>query len=301
VATAPDLVRFYRGYGSISQQQTIGWRTYHSIQLAVNRRFKNGFALGFADTMGLYDRQQGPQRLQHNADGTITRRADQAKADELLGNNYPQSHIMRGNFIWELPKIKGNSATLRALGLVLNDWSLSGIWSGATGSPYTVGFMYQTGGGNVNLTGSPDYGARVRIAGDPGSGCSSDPYRQFTAEAFQGPLVGSDGLESGNGYVRSCFISATDLAIARTIRLGGPRSIQLRLDMFNAFNQAGISNRNNTMTLTSPANPVDIQNLPYDANGNIIDSRSRPRGAGFGVATAYQAPRTLQFQIRFAF
>ena len=52
---------------------------------------------------------------------------------------------------------------------------------------------------------------------------------------------------------------------------------------------------------TPTANPVDIQNLPFDANGNLIDSRSRPRGAGFGVATGYQAPRTLQFQLRFAF
>ena len=153
----------------------------------------------------------------------------------------------------------------------------------------------------MNLTGSPDYGARVRIVGDPGGGCGSDPYRQFNAAAFLGPLVGSDGLESGSGYVRSCFISTTDLAIARTIRLGASRSIQLRIDMFNAFNQAGITNRNSTLSLNSPANAVDIQNLPYDANGNIIDSRSRPRGAGFGVATGYQAPRTLQLQARFAF
>jgi hypothetical protein len=301
VSTAPDLVRFYRGYGAISQQQTIGWRTYHSIQVAVNRRFKDGFSLGFADTIGLSDRQQGPQRLQHNPDGTITLRADQAKADDLLGNNYPQAHIMRANFIWQLPQIKSDGAALRAIGLVVNDWSLSGIWSGVTGSPYTVGFNYQSGGGNVNLTGSPDYAARVRIVGDPGSGCSSDPYRQVTAAAFQGPLAGSDGLESGSGYARSCFISSMDLAIARTIRLGASRSIQLRVDMFNAFNQSGMTNRNSTLSLSSPTNPVDIQNLPYDSNGNIIESRSRPRGAGFGVATGYQAPRTLQLQARFAF
>jgi hypothetical protein len=301
VATAPDLVRFYRGYGSISQQQTIGWRTYHSIQIAVNRRFKDGFSLGFADTLGLYDRQQGPRRLQHNPDGTISLRADQERSDQLLGNNYPQAHIMRANFVWQLPQIKADSSAMHAIALVLNDWSLSGIWSGATGSPYTVGFNYQSGGGNVNLTGSPDYAARVRIAGDTGNGCSSDPYRQFNAAAFQGPLVGSDGLESGSGYVRSCFISSMDLAIARTIRLGASRSIQLRLDMFNAFNQSGITNRNSTMSLSSPSNPIDIQNLPYDSNGNIVDSRARPRGAGFGVATAYQAPRTLQLQARFAF
>ena len=42
-------------------------------------------------------------------------------------------------------------------------------------------------------------------------------------------------------------------------------------------------------------------NLPFDANGNLIDTRSRPRGAGFGVATNYQNPRTVQAQIRFSF
>ncbi len=300
-STAPDLIRFYRGYGAITQWQTIGWRTYHSIQLAVNRRFKDGFSFGFADTIGLHDRQQGPVRLQHNADGTVTVRPDQAEADRLLGNNDPQSHIMRANFVWQLPQISSSRPALRAVGLVVNDWSLSGIWSGATGAAYTVGFNYQSGGGNVNLTGSPDYAARIRVAGDPGSGCSSNRFRQFTASAFQGPLAGSTGLESGTGYVNGCFISTADLAIARTIRLGGARNVQLRVDMFNAFNQSGITNRNATMSLSSPSNAVDIQNLPFDASGNLIDSRSRPRGAGFGVATGYQNPRTLQLQARFAF
>ena len=71
----------------------------------------------------------------------------------------------------------------------------------------------------MNLTGSPDYAARVRVVGDPGSGCSDDIYRQFNAAAFQGPLVNSLGLESGNNYVKGCFQSVLDLSIARNIRL----------------------------------------------------------------------------------
>ena len=66
--------------------------------------------------------------------------------------------------------------------------------------------------------------------------------------------------------------------------MGGGRNLQLRVDMFNAPNSAGITGRVTSMTLTSTADPVNIQNLPYDANGNLIDARSRPRGAGFGVA-----------------
>jgi len=51
------------------------------------------------------------------------------------------------------------------------------------------------------------------------------------------------------------------------------------------------------------ASPTDMTpaNLPFDAAGNVVDARSRPRGAGFGVASNYQGPRTMQGQIRFAF
>src|SRR5205814_5805007 len=128
----------------------------------------------------------------------------------------------------------------KAIGLAVNDWQLSGIWSGATVTAYTIGYSYQSGGSNVNLTGSPDYNGRVRVVGEPGKGCSRDVYRQFNTSAFQGPPVGSVGLESGNDYVHGCTSSTLDLAIARNVRFG-KRTIQLRVDMFNAPNAAGVT------------------------------------------------------------
>lgn len=128
----------------------------------------------------------------------------------------------------------------------------------------------------MSLTGSPDYAARVRIVGDPGRGCSGDVYRQFNTAAFAGPLAGSVGLESGAGYLRGCFSSILDLAVARNIRLGANRTLQLRVDMFNAPNAAGITNRNTNMNLPSPDNPT-VTNLPFDANGNLIDGHCARR------------------------
>ena len=60
--------------------------------------------------------------------------------------------------------------------------------------------------------------------------------------------------------------------------------------MFNALNQAGITGRNTTMNLNNPNDPTTITNLPFNPDGSVIDSRSRPRGAGFGVATGFQDP-----------
>ena len=302
-ALPADQLRAFRGYSSITQQWGRGWRTFHSLQLSFNRRFRDGLSFGVNDTIVLSDHQSTNARLEHSPDGSYRIRADQAQADELLGTFVANRHVLKGNFIWDLPDIHAGTGTRRTIGWLANDWQLSGVWTASTPTAYQVGVSYQggaTGNGNQNITGSPTYGGRVRIVGDPGSGCSSDPYRQFNTAAFLGPLPGSVGLESGMDYLRGCFNSTIDLAIARTIRVGGSRRVQFRLDMFNAFNQARITNRNNTMNLVSPLDST-IANLPFDSAGNLITTRSQPKNAGFGVATAYQAPRTMQMQIRFSF
>jgi hypothetical protein len=309
-AVLQDQMRAYRGYSAIQQQWGIGWRTFHSLQVSFQRRFRDGFSFGFNDTITLYDRQAAGPRLQHNADGSYFIRDDQADAQTLFGNTNTPPHIMKGNFVWDLPDLRNHHPALRALGLVVNDWQISGIWSGGRFDPtatpppnsaYTVGASYQNGGSSVNLTGSQDYGARIRVVGDPGSGCSKDPYRQFNTAAFQGPLTNSVGLESSNHYVHQCFISTLDLSIARNIRFGGARQIQLRLDVFNALNAAAVTSRQTTANFVNPNDPVTITNLPFFPDGSQNFARSLPKNAGFGVANDYQDPRRLQAQVRFSF
>jgi hypothetical protein len=303
-AIQADQMRAFRGYSTITQQVARGWVTSHLLQMSVNRRFRNGLSFGFNDTILLAQKGSTGARLQHNPDGTYSERSDQAQADQLLGNFIPTRHTLKGNFVWALPKVASGNEALKAVGYLANDWQLSGVWSANTGGAYTVGVSYQggaTGNGNQNITGSPTYGGRVRILSDPGAGCSGDPLRQFTASAFSGPLPNSVGLESGADYLRGCFQSAFDMALQRIIPIHGDKRLQLRLDVFNAFNQATVTGRNTTMSLVSPLDST-ITNLPYDpATGTTVVSRSLPKNAGFGVANAYQAPRTLQAQIRFSF
>ena len=300
-AVTTDAMRSIRGYGQISRFWARGWNTSHTLQLSLNRRFQNGLSFGFNDTIVLSQKQNAGVRLQHNADGTYSERADQAQADKLLGDYIPTRQVLKGNFVWDLPDIpKRENSGLRIAGLLLNDWQLSGVWTASTGSAYNVGVSYSSGSAALNITGSPSYSGRVRIIGPIGSGCSSDPYRQFDYAGFAGPEVGSVGLESGADYLRGCFGSVLDLALARNIRLGGRRNLQIRLDMFNAPNQARVTGRNTTMQLASPISPT-MTNLPFDASGALITTRSQPKNAGFGVASGYQAPRTMQLQIRFSF
>ena len=206
--------------------------------------------------------------------------------------------------MWDLPDITSSSTALKALGLIVNDWQLSTIWTGDDGQRRTpcTQFSYQNGGGNVNLTGSPDFGAahphrrrsRQGLQQRSRTGSSTPPRSRGRSSA-------ASGSSRATTICTAASRSVLDLSIARNIRLGGGRMLQLRVDMFNAPNKAQITGRNTTLNLTSPSDPVTPLNLPYDANGNILPNRVRPNQAGFGAVNAYQAARNIQGYIRFSF
>jgi hypothetical protein len=183
---------------------------------------------------------------------------------------------------------------------VSSDWQLSGFWTATTTAAYTVSPSVQNGAGNQNITGSPDFGGRVIVKSDPGSGCSGDMYRQFATGAFAPPQTGSVGLESGSDYLRGCFQQQFDLALQREIRLGESRRLSFRIDAFNGFNQSHVTGRNTTMQVASQTDPT-IVNSPFDPSGNLDAARSRPNTAGFGMVNGYQSARTLQAWLRFTF
>ena len=93
---------------------------------------------------------------------------------------------------------------MKVVGLLLNDWQLSGILTAGSGARYDITYSHQNGGSSVNLTGSPSYPAMIRIVDDTGKGCSDNQHGQFNVAAFAGPQTGSLGLESGRNYMAGC-------------------------------------------------------------------------------------------------
>jgi len=300
-AYSTDLLRPYRGLGQVGFNLPNHHETYHSIQTSLDRRFRDGVAFGLAYTLGLaWEGNIGLlQRLQHSPDGTYSLRADQREYEELnkdLGN---RRHLLKAHFLWDLPDLPSGNG-MRRVALLLNDWQLSGLLTAGSGARYDISYSYLNGGSSVNLTGSPSYPAMVRIAGDPGKGCSSDQYAQFSVDAFAGPLPGSLGLESGRNYMASCPSAILDLSVARNIKFGGNRQLQLRLDAFNALNTIAYSNRVTQLQLNSPTDQT-IRNAQYLPSGEINPNRLTPRNAAFGAVTDALPMRSLQAQIRFSF
>ena len=146
---------------AINLQWQRGWRTYHSIQLSFQRRFQNGVSFGFNDTIGLSDRQQAGARLAARrgrhlpASAPIRRRRMSCSATTTRRRTScarTSCGICR--------TCERDSGVLKAIGLRDQRLAALGHLVGRTGTAYTVGFSYQSGGGNRE----PDRLARLRRA-----------------------------------------------------------------------------------------------------------------------------------------
>jgi hypothetical protein len=180
-----------------------------------------------------------------------------------------------------------------------------------------VSYSYNSGPTGQSLTGSPDYNARVVINNLDalGPGCSNDQYQQLKntmipatagmaspvyTTALSGPQVGSHGLESGRFLLHGCKDHRLDLAVQRTIRVGGGRSLQLRADMYNALNTVIFNNRQAQVQFNNTTD-FSVRNSQFNADGTMVATRKQPNQAGFGAATSALALRSVQGKITFNF
>jgi hypothetical protein len=251
-------------------------------------------------------------------------RSDQAQYEALNENLALQKHVIKSYAVWDIP---GPSSGLARA--ILNDWQLSGILtagsgyqpgaiqangaaqancaltnapagSGCANGRYDIPYTYQNNGTNTNLTGSPDYAAKIIYVGDPGSGCSDNQYAQFNTASVKGPTYGSVGLESSRYVLGGCTDHTVDLAIAKNIKIAGNKSLQFRWDVYNVFNAVIYNNRNSNVIYRSPTDQT-IVNSQYLPDGTVDPTRLQPKNAGFGAATSAQPLRNSQLQIRFIF
>jgi hypothetical protein len=285
-ALPTDLLRPYPGYGGIRMWDYSGYGNYHSLQTGVNRRYDNGFMFSFfyvwskALAINSTDGAAGVPNLSEEE----TRRLDYSYTD------YDRPHNFVTNFVYQTPEVSQSPF----LGLLTNNWQISGVYRWTTGRPYTVGFNIP-GIGAANLTGTDgNPNARIVLTCDPGSGWGGDPYSQFNTSCFAPPQPGSDGAESARFIMNLPPINNLDLSLSKTFALPKNMRFEFRLDMFNALNHTQFTGINSTANFASLTDKT-ITNLPYDASGALV----RPNG--FGSINGVAPPRTLQLVTRFTF
>jgi hypothetical protein len=282
-ALPDDLLRPYQGYNWIYLWEYGAYSNYHALQTSLNRRFDNGLMFSvfyvWSKALGTVDSDFNFARP--NATEEENRRSHYS----YLAYDRPHTFVV--NFIYQTPRLaKG------ALGLLANDWQLSGVYRWMSGTPYFIGY-YIPGITNANLTGS-DGSARIVVTCDPGKGWSGDPYQQIDPSCFAPPQPGSLGMESARYFLHGPPVNNLDLSLSKSFAFGKGIRLEVRLDAFNALNHTQFSGVNNTAAFKSLSDWT-ILNPAYDASGNLVSNN------GFGSINGVRPARTLQLVTRLTF
>jgi hypothetical protein len=211
------------------------------------------------------------------------------RLDYSLSEN-DRTHNFVLNAIYQTPTVTSS----KALGLLANEWQISGVYRWTSGQPYTVDFSIP-GIGAQNLTGTDgNPNARIVLTCDPGRGWSGDPYNQLNTACFAPPQPGSDGAESARYFVRNPPINNLDLSLSKNFAVVKSVKFEFRVDMFNALNHTQFTGVNATANFASLTDRT-ITNAPFDASGKLVQPN------GFGTINGVAPPRTLQLVTRVTF
>ena len=301
-----NLYRPYPGYAGGATtvgQSAIGTygfgstANYNALQVAANRRSGRGLQFGATYT---WSRSLG------NADSSC----GATSCGHLLNTravNYgllslDRSHSLAFNYIYDIPSLaRTNSFLDNSLGRqIFGGWQLSGVSSFTVGAPLTLGYSL-TGIGaqerNRRITGSEDFAPRLVLTCNPNLPRSERTTLAFIDTKCVAPgLKGSIGNDSGVDTVRGPGLNNWDISIFKKFNYGesAERYIQLRLEMYNAFNHTNWATMNSTAQINP--NTGQIANLPSAVGRD-----------GFGALTAVRAtglpgsPRIIQLAAKVYF
>lgn len=258
-ALARDFLRKYPGYGDIGYRVFGGSSNYHSLQVALNRRFSKSVSYGLAYT---FSRAMGTS----NGNGDFINPVCSRCAD-YRRLAVDRTHVMVINYDWRLPGFKDGNRLLKG---VVNGWQITGITQFISGVPDDVGAgIANSISLNQRIGGSWTESTRGFFTSDPNQTKDRDKF--FNWEAIRLPTV-VEALKAQGAFPRNFLIrpgiNNTDLSLFKNFGLGGDsnRSLQLRLEMFNVFNHPQFSdmNRSVTFNITTPSLSDYLQKLQAD-------------------------------------
>jgi hypothetical protein len=227
-----------------------GWLSsnYHSLQVALNKPFSRGVFLKAA-----YTWSKAMNRTDEDGWSTVAWNHPSVLDKNYALAGYDRTHIFQLGFVAELPFGRVGSGVLDA---IVRDWSLNGLVSAFTGTPFTVRASPASVNAPGNWQSADLVGTPVRLGGIG----AEDPYYEPSAWA---PVTEARFGNTGRNSVRGPGWWNIDLGLFRRFPMGRV-TLEARVEAFNLTNTPHFDNPDNNanspgfMTITS-ARPDERQ------------------------------------------
>jgi hypothetical protein len=182
--------------------------------------------------------------------------------------NWDIPHRFVASYLYDIPFWKDSSQPI--VKYVVAGWQVSGVTTIQKGSP--VNITLSTDRANIGITGQqrPDLvGAVPELNCEPNANGATEVARRqlincFDTTAFALPAQFTFG-NAGRNILRGPKFSSTDLSFMKNFPFGGEVRLQVRVEIFNIFNQVNYGNPNASLgsaafgTITSAGSMRQMQ------------------------------------------
>ncbi len=257
-----QLLLPYPEFCSVNDSQTPGgFSHYNALELTYTHRFSKGLSILASYTWSKFiDDTEGSNSWAETGSSFFRDNYNLALDKSIDGNDIPRSLVV--SYIYELPIGKGKAVggNMGAVSdAILGGWQVTGITTFKDGFPLSIGTT------DNNACGSFGCGQRPNVTANPNI---SNPtiYEWFNTQAFAQPAAYTFGnAPRYMSYLRSPGLANWDLGIQKWWNFGEVAKLQLRAEMFNAFNRVNLYAPNQTFgspgfgTITGAYPARDVQ------------------------------------------
>jgi hypothetical protein len=229
----------YPNFSTIESDVSWSTASYQSFQATVEKRFSNGLQLtsNYSHSKAIDSSSLGTTSYASSLGNPFDLRWNRGLSDL----NFP--NIWSTQWVYQTPKLDRHARLVRS---VFGNWEFSGIWQLTSGTPFSIvgGFgnnssLAQVGGDRADLTGQP-----LNVHQGPKSQWLQ---QYFNPAAFQPNAPGTFG-DSPRNVLAGPGKNNTDLALMKNIPLKENYNMQIRWEMFNAFNRTSFGSPGNDPT-----------------------------------------------------
>ena len=274
--TLPDVLlrTVYPGFSTINTYNHLGHTNYNALTMSLQRRLSRGLLFGAAYT---WSRAMGTTSFNPVVPNN--------EAWNYGPNGFDRRQNLQINYSYDLPKL-GRMVHSKILGVVTDNWTLSGITSIQTGAPFSPGFNIN--GTSIDYTGTPTVTARPNVVGDPFQNVPAGSY--FNPAAFAPPALGTTptapvlgNMGGGSGVMYLPRTANFDATMTKFIPIGKSerRGLRLQAQAYNVFNHTEYIGVNST--------------IQFSATGAVTN------GGTVGVFNGTLPNRVMAFSARFQF
>ena len=246
---------------------------YHSLQVAINRPFKNGLML-----KGAYTLSRAKNEVDDDGWSQLTWSAPSQRSLNYALAGYDRPQMFNMAFVYELPYKTSTSKDIAHL--IFGDWQINGIYTAMSGTPFSI----TANGATLNMPGgmqTANLNGEYKVLG--GTGDSEYYFDPAPFSQPQGVVQGNTGRNQfrGPGYWN------IDGSIFRAFPIGsGGKRAEFRAEFFNLTN---------TPLWGRPVNDISSGNF-----GRVTTVGNDGRGNG-SARDSGTGERQIRFGVRFQF